>query len=278
MKIFRFLTLMALGFCSTAYGAPVTELTVFTVKQPYGDRIKLESVTKEHVRITGPYYKEEGIILPRKDVVKIVFPGGDDNAKGIVLKNGLIFNGTVNDFTNGKWLVSIDTLKGVMTLEEDDILSMNFTEIATLSTPVDNQLSWKFKNSYNVLEWIYANSEETLFDNDVHFDVGVKKIELTASQIVLTAELYNHGKAENGCFLECRTLDASDQKKFDRKLTAIEEMPIVGATKDLKIECPPPPKNARNIILSLRVAHHGGGCGNREKWYELPSLNLELFN
>ncbi len=108
-------------------------VTVITKDQKFAN-VRVVAVIDDHIRIKAGYMKEDGLKLSREDVLKIIFPGGNEESKGIVLKGETNFNGTIKKMMDGKWFISIDGVKGELILENGQLLSVNFTE----SVPMDS--------------------------------------------------------------------------------------------------------------------------------------------
>ncbi len=122
-------------------------VSVTAVDDKYS-KVRIVALTEETLRIKSPKLHPDGITIKRSDLVKIVFPEGNPDAKGVVLKNGLVLNGQAV-FLNNEWTIDIDGLDGEMLLRSDEILSINFRQEA-LIVPQKDGGDWQYNASLKV--------------------------------------------------------------------------------------------------------------------------------
>jgi len=260
--------------------------TVITTSQKFVN-VKFASILDDRVRIKADYMKDEGLVLSRDEVISVIFPGGKEDAKGIVLRNGLSLNGTVKQFTNGEWYIDVDDLKGVssdsikkrygeLLLGTEDILSVNFKEKA-LIIPKTGDENWKYNTSINVLEWIYTN-DKAVFGENVPYKLNIEKIAFSANKIFITSYVYSDNFSENRCYINC-TLDDDKRNQYKPLQINIGHIPTESGKKKLMIHCPAPKQNADEITILLQNHDNNSGwkrCGNQD-WWTLPSFNMKLL-
>jgi hypothetical protein len=225
-------------------------------------------------------------------IAKIVFSGGDENAKGIVLANGITLNGKV-EFIKMKvdaasqneeyrWKIVVDGLPGsVLTLHDGLIRSINFREPALDSSGAaagDNAI-WKYKGAKAVLEWIYENSSENALGANSKYNLAIDKITLAGNQVVLHTKVYgDFEKGKYPCYVSC-TLEDDIGNTYDTNDTEIGPIRKTrDSAKQLQIRCPSVASDATKVVIKIRNHDNWGGsrCGP-EKWRLLPELNIDAF-
>ena len=244
--------------------------TVKTVDQQF-KLVELVLINKDVVRIRADYMREGGLDLKREEVERIVFPGGRDDAKGIVLRNGLSLNGYIIEYSTNKWRIQVDGLQGDFTLLNTDVLSVNFRDKA-LIVPRTGAENWKYNAAVNVLEWIYDN-DQTVLGEKVPYKLDIQKLALTANKIHLEAFIYSETFSDNRCNIECILRDEK-RNTYDKKVTAIGHIPAKAGKRKLAINCPIPKGNAEIITIALR--NTWGGCGDTG-WHELAAFDMKVL-
>jgi hypothetical protein len=255
------------------------DVTVISDQQPYRN-VRVLAITDQNIRLGAAHYRAEGLTLDRNIIQKIVFKGGDEGATGIVLRNGLNFNGTIERFINGIFTVRIDGIEdSELTLKLGDILSINFREPAPRQTPGGSQGSWKYLTSKNIFEWIYADSETIALKN-AKFNLNIEKIALASNQIVLTAKAWHNNFHSRHCGIIC-TLEDDMGTPYPEITTPVGK--ILGSrekAQSFNIQGPAPAEDAQLITIKLKPYGIEKGiyqCGDIKQWSVLPQFSLEML-
>lgn len=300
--LFYFVFLMLL--CSVSIADVAYDSTVITTDQKF-TKVRVVSISDDNVRIKAPYMREEGLALSYNQVLKIIFKGGKEDSKGIVLKSGLVLNGKVIEYLNGKWKLAIDGVNGELTLKDNQIASINFKDYALIVSKSGDE-NWKYHTSINIIEWIYANSNKVAFKHDVvPYSLEIEKLSLASNKLMIDAYIYseNFSSPEKGiCHVGCIISD-DKRNTYDAIYIKTGHIPTKAGKKKVLVECPVPKKNAENVTVYLTTsdnlnwhsnedlsptadrgfypkgnipvsdAHY---CG-QEKWEALPAFNMELL-
>lgn len=288
---------MLLWDVSIAEDKKYNATVIMTEEQRY-IKVQLQSIENDNVRIKAPYMKDEGLALPRKQIQKIIFKGGKEDSRGIVFKNGVVLNGSVAEYINGTWKLTIEGLDGILELKDNQISSINFKEPAFIITKNGDE-NWKYHASVNVLEWIYTNTSKLVFDQaTVPYSLEIEKLSLASNQLILHAYVYSEEfttPKRGHCYVGC-TLDDDKRNQYEPIFVKIGYIPNKAGKKKLLISCPNPKENVEHVIISLTtndnvkainekrpfkpkgrisVSYHHQ-CG-KEEWKALPAFSMELL-
>lgn len=242
-------------------------------------------ITNEIVTIKASYMKDEGLQLDRKKVSKIIFKGGSEDAKGILLKNGMNFSGEIKDFRDGTALIQVGGLDDSdLRLNASDILSINFAD--PNPTPLSrreggsNPSHWKYHTTKNILEWIYQDSDKNALKG-AKFNLNIEKISLASNQIVLSAKAWEKEFDHKNCAVVC-TLEDDLKTNYPEITTRVHKLAASrDRAQELRIQGPSPDKDAKEVIIKLKPmcvrCSRASDCGNTKKWSVLPAFSLELL-
>ena len=255
------------------------DVTVISDQQPFRN-VRILSLTEQTIRLGAAHYRAEGLTLDRSTVQKIVFNGGDEGAKGIVLKNGLNFNGTVSRFINGIFTIHMDGIPGSqLSLRLGDVLSINFREPAMVPSSGGSQGSWKYLTSKNILEWTYANSETSVME-EAKFTLNIEKIAIASNQIVLTAKAFDKAFGYKHCGIAC-TLEDDLRTEYKEVVTPVGTIAnSKGRAVSFTFKGPSPSPDAQFITIKIRPVVIKGDkwkCGNFQKWSVLPQFSMDML-
>jgi hypothetical protein len=244
-------------------------VSVTAVDDKYS-KVRIVALTEETLRIKSPKLHPDGIPIKRSDLVNIVFPGGNPDAKGIVLKNGLVLNGQAI-FLNSQWTIDIDGLDGEMLLRSNEILSINFRQEA-LIVPQKIGGDWQYNASFKVTEWIYSR-EGSALPAGVAYSFEIEKLVLAGNKLEVLGHLYSESGKKDSCSMEC-VLSDDKGHRYKPVQTKLGHIPKKAAGRKIPLDCPLPDVSAEVVIINLRNNH--GGCGSVE-WQDLPAFNLRLL-
>ncbi len=249
-------------------------VTVITKDQKFAN-VRVVAIIDDHIRIKAGYMKEEGLKLSREDVLKIIFPGGNEESKGIVLKGETNFNGTIKKMMDGKWFISIDGVKGELILENGQLLSVNFTESVPMDSLSKGDENWKYSKGINILEWIYEN-DAAIFGEGVGYLLDIEKVSLATNKIIISSYIQAGKKMSSSCdspCIEC-TLTDENNNAYDIIRSKTKGIPELGGKKPLVINCPVPKNGIDKFVIRLRNC--GDYCGTGD-WFTLPAFNTGLL-
>jgi len=244
-------------------------VSVTAVDDKYS-KVKIVVLNEDNLRIESPKLREDGILIKRSDLIKLVFPGGNPDAKGIVLKNGLILNGHAT-FFNDQWEIDIDGLDGKMLLQNDEVLSINFKQEA-LIVPQKDGGNWQYNASYKVTEWIYARKGSAL-PTGVKYAFDINNFVMAGNKLEISGHLYSESGTPDNCSMDC-VLSDDKGTLYKPVQTMLGHIPKKAANMQLSIDCPLPHVNADVVTISLRNTN--GYCGSRNL-QKLPAFNLKLL-
>ncbi|MCP4350745.1 MAG: hypothetical protein GY795_35195 [Desulfobacterales bacterium] len=278
MKIRFFILMIFAAFVMICQGNTVLagdeNVTVITKDQKFAN-VRVVAIIDDLIRIKADYMKEEGLKLSREDVLKIIFPGGNEESKGIVLKGETNFNGTIKKMMDGKWFISIDGVKGELILEDGQLLSVNFTESVPMDSFSRGDENWKYSKGINILEWIYEN-DAAVFGKGVDYLLDIEKISLATNKITISSYIQAGKKISKHCnsfCVEC-TLTDENNNAYDIMKSEEKDIPELGGKKHLIIDCPVPKNGINKFVIRLRSC--GANCGARN-WFTLPAFNTGLL-
>lgn len=187
-------------------------------------------------------------LIPLSDIAKIVFPGGNPDAKGVLLSFGQVGVGLV-DYKGGKWRFALPEDGGELIVTNPrQVLSINLVETAVARPDSDRQ-------SMQVLEWIYQN-DPVPFGKDNNWTLDIKKVALAGNMISFAAQVWaNDRKLINspGCALVCKAVD-SDGREYDPVFTPdFFKVPPKNKPNSIRFQCPVPGAGVAAVTLSIRT-------------------------